>query len=104
MSMDSSGSITYLLLILLAVAGAYFAAAETAYSSMNKIRIKNYADNGDNRAKRAMKISGDFDTALITMLIGTNITHIGFASLTTMVATQLWGPSSVTAITLVSTV
>lgn len=102
--MDSSGSLIYLLLILLAVAGAYFAAAETAYSSMNKIRIKNYADNGDRRAKRAMKISGDFDTALITMLIGTNITHIGFASLTTMVATQLWGPSSVTAVTFVSTI
>ena len=103
--MDSSGSsMIYLLLILLGLAGGYFAAAETAYSSMNKIRIKKYADDGDNRAKRAMKISGDFDRALITMLIGTNITHIGFASLTTMLATRLWGAGSVPMMTIASTV
>ena len=105
MFMDSSGSsILYLLLILLALAGGYFAAAETAYSSMNKIRIKKYADDGDKRAKRAMRISDDFDRALITMLIGTNITHIGFASLTTVLATRLWGPGSVPVMTIASTV
>ena len=103
--MDSSGSsILYLLLILLGLAGGYFAAAETAYSSMNKIRIKKYADDGDKRAKRAMRISDDFDRALITMLIGTNVTHIGFASLTTVLATRLWGPGSVPVMTIASTV
>ena len=105
MSMDSSGSsMIYLLLILLGLAGAYFAASETAYSSMNKIRIKKYADDGDNRAKRAIRISNDFDRALITMLIGTNITHIGFASLTTVLATRLWGSASVPFMTVASTV
>ncbi|MBR4875025.1 MAG: HlyC/CorC family transporter [Clostridia bacterium] len=103
--MDSSGSsILYLLLILLGLAGGYFAAAETAYSSMNKIRIKKYADDGDKRAKRAMRISDDFDRALITMLIGTNVTHIGFASLTTVLATRLWGAGSVPMMTIASTV
>ena len=60
----------YLLLVLLGLGGAYFAAAETAYASMNKIRIRNYADNGMAKAKKALKISNDFDSALITMLIG----------------------------------
>ena len=103
--MDSSGSsMTFLLLIILGLAGAYFAAAETAYASMNKIRIKKYADDGDSRARRAMKIAGDFDRALITMLIGTNVTHIAFASLITVLATRLWGTGSVAWTTVASTV
>ena len=103
--MDSSGSsMTFLLLIILGLAGAYFAAAETAYASMNKIRIKKYADDGDSRARRAMKIAGDFDRALITMLIGTNVTHIAFASLVTVLATRLWGTGSVAWTTVASTV
>ena len=103
--MDSSGSsMTFLLLIILGLAGAYFAAAETAYASLNKIRIKKYADDGDSRARRAMKIAGDFDRALITMLIGTNVTHIAFASLVTVLATRLWGTGSVAWTTVASTV
>lgn len=102
--MDSSGSMIYLLLVLLGLGGAYFAAAETAYASMNKIRIRNYADNGMAKAKKALKISNDFDSALITMLIGTNVTHIAFASITTMIATRLWGPQSVPAMTVAATV
>ncbi|MBE6994840.1 MAG: HlyC/CorC family transporter [Ruminococcaceae bacterium] len=102
--MDSSGSLIYLLLAVLALAGAYFAAAETAYSSMNTIRIRNYAENGVPRAKQAVRIADRFDKALITMLIGTNITHIAFASLTTMLATRLWGPGSVPAMTVGATV
>ncbi len=102
--MDSSGSLIYLLLVVLALAGAYFAAAETAYSSMNKIRIRNHAENGMPNARRAIRIADDFDKALITMLIGTNITHIAFASLTTLLATRLWGPGSVPAMTVGATV
>lgn len=102
--MDSSGSSVYLLLILLGLGGAYFAAAETAYSSMNKIRIRSYAEGGMPGAKRAMKIADDFDRALITMLIGTNITHIAFASIVTMISTRLWGASSVPLTTVLSTV
>ena len=102
--MDSSGSMIYLLLILLGLGGAYFAAAETAYASMNKIRIRNYAENGMVKAKKALKISNDFDSALVTMLIGTNVTHIAFASITTMIATRLWGSQSVPAMTVVTTV
>jgi CBS domain containing-hemolysin-like protein len=83
---------------------AYCAASEISYASINKIRIKNYADNGDKRAKTAMYISNNFDQALTTILIGNNLTHIGFASLATLISTQLWGVESVKYTTIVVTV
>lgn len=103
MLMGSGSQYVYVLLVFFALAGAYFAAAETAYASMNKIRIRNYADDGMKSAKRAMKIALGFDKTLVTILICTNVVHIGFASLTTMVATSIWGESSLTLVTVFST-
>jgi len=68
-------------LLLLA---AYFAGAEIALASVNRIRLTNRAEDGDKRAKRVIYILDHFDKALTTLLIGTNVTHAGIATLSTV--------------------
>jgi putative hemolysin len=102
--MDSDGWLRILSLIALTLAAAYCAASETSFAAMNKLRIQSLADNGDKRAKLAMKISNNFDRAITTLLIGNNITHIAFAALVTLISTQLWGVQSVKYLTIASTV
>ena len=102
--MDSDGWLRILLLILLTLGAAYFASSETSFAAMNKLRAQNLADNGDKRAKLALKISNNFDKAITTLLIGNNVTHITFASVATLMSTQLWGVQSVKYMTIVSTV
>lgn len=102
--MDSDSWIRVILLAILTIGAAYCAACEISYASMNKIRVKSYADNGDKRAIKAMHISDNFDQALTTLLIGNNITHIAFGSLATLLASQLWGVESVKFVAVVSAV
>lgn len=93
-----------LLFVLCILCAAYFSSAESAYAAANKIRIKNAAEDGDKRAQRALFITNNFDRALTTILIGTNVMHIGCSSLATLFATNLWGESSVIYATLVTTI
>jgi len=101
---DSDTWMQIIVLILLTMGAAYFAASEISYASINKIRLKNYADNGDKRAKKAIYITDNFDKALSTILIGNNIMHISFASLATVIATRLWGIESVKYTTILAVV
>ena len=93
-----------ILFVLCILCAAYFSSTESAYAAANKIRIKNAAEDGDKRAQRALFITNNFDRALTTILIGTNVMHIGCSSLATLIATNLWGESSVIYATLVTTV
>ena len=95
-SADSGGGLAVLivLFVVFVVLGAYFGGSESAFSAMNKIRIKAKADDGDKRAKSAVYISNNFDKALTTLLIGNNITHIAAASVATLIATRLFGTSA----------
>lgn len=102
--MDDGSPIGFLLLIVfLILGGAYFAAAEMSFASVNRIRVMSLADNGDKRAVRALYILDHFDKALTTILIGNNIMHIGCASAATVFATRMWGVSAVTLTTIVTT-
>ncbi|MGM9653665.1 MAG: hemolysin family protein [Eubacteriales bacterium] len=94
----------FIAFIFCVVCAAYFSGAESAYAAANKIRIKNAAEDGDKRAQRALFITNNFDRALTTILIGTNVMHIGCSSIATLFATQLWGESAVIYATLVTTV
>ena len=77
-----------LFVIILCIAGsAYFSASETAFSTMNRIRIKNLADSGDSRAVLALKLAGNYDKLISTILIGNNIVNIVSASLATVIFT-----------------
>lgn len=88
---NSSGiALLVLLFVLFVVGGGYFGGAESAFSAMNKIRIKSKADNGDKKAKDAMFVSNNFEKALTTLLIGNNITHIAAASVATLICSRLF--------------
>jgi len=89
---QGSGGIVLLVLlfVILVMGGGYFGGGESAFSAMNKIRIKSKAENGDKRAKNAMYIANNFDKALTTSLIGNNITHIGAASVSTLIANRIF--------------
>ena len=54
---------------------AYFSATETAFTSLNRIRLKTRADDGDKRAARTLALAADYDRLLSTLLIGNNIVN-----------------------------
>ncbi|MBQ8884489.1 MAG: DUF21 domain-containing protein, partial [Oscillospiraceae bacterium] len=83
---------------------AIFSATETAFSSANKIRLKNLAASGNKSAKRAIKIIERFDKALTAILVGNNIVNIASTSLATVAFTRLLGEGSVGVATAVMTV
>lgn len=102
--MDSTSGILYLVLVVLLCFSAFFSASETAYSSLNKIRMKNYADGGNKKAKRALAIVDDFDRLLSTILVGNNVVNMASASIATVIATAIFGPSGAAIATTVMTV
>ena len=77
------------IILLCVVMSAYFSATETAFSTFNKIRVKNLAEKGNKRASRALKLSENYDTLISTILIGNNIVNILAASLSTLYFTDL---------------
>lgn len=93
-----------IIIVVLIFMSAFFSASETAFSTVNKIRLRNYANQGNKRAAKALKIVNDFDKALTAILIGNNIVNIASASLATIVFTEKFGASSVGIATLVMTV
>ena len=75
----------YLVIIVICVImSAYFSATETAFSSFNRIRIKNMAEKGNKRAARVIELSEGYDTLISTILIGNNIVNTLSASLATL--------------------
>ncbi|MDC3417625.1 hemolysin family protein [Aquibacillus salsiterrae] len=80
-----------ILLMTLIVMSAFFSSAETAYSSVNKIRLKNFVDEGRRGSKKALHIAENFDNTLSTILVGNNIVNIAAASISAAVATKLFG-------------
>lgn len=100
---DSIGILCFTIILLIG-GSAYFSASEVAFSSVNKIRIKNKADNGDSQAKKAVYILDNFEKALVTILIGNNIMNITCASLTAFLVSKIWGVSFVAVATVVMTV
>ena len=99
---DSISSI--LILVLLITMSAYFSATETAYSSLNKIKLKSIANKGNKKAKLALELSEKYDSVISTILIGNNIVNIATASLATVLFTKLLGSSGVTVSTIVMTI
>ena len=101
--MDDNG-LYILALIALVAMSAFFSASETAYTSLNRARLKAMANNGDRRAERALKLSEDYDRLLSGILIGNNIVNILSASLATVLFVRLLGGAGVSVSTAVMTV
>ncbi len=89
---------------VLLVLSAICSATETAFSSANRIRLKNMADSGKKSAKKALDIIDDFDRALTAILIGNNIVNICSSSLATVLFTEKFGSGSVAYATIVMTI
>ncbi len=79
------------LIIILILCSAFFSATETSLSTVNKIRLKNMADNGSRAAARTLRVLTKYDKALTTILIGNNIVNIACSSIATIIAINLVG-------------
>ena len=88
--MGSDSIPLWILFFICVIGGAYFAATESSFSAVNKIKIKTMADEGNKRAKGVMYIVNRFDKALTTLLIGNNVTKIAGASVFTILATEIF--------------
>ncbi len=78
-------------LIILVLLSAFFSASETAFTSSNKIRLKNYANEGNKKAARALKLLEDYDKLITTILVGNNLVNILSSSICTWLFTTLFG-------------
>ena len=87
------GSITLVAaLVVLVALSAFFSASETAFSSLNQIRLKSRAEDGDASAARVLAMSEKYDKLLSSILIGNNVVNIAAASLATIIFTRYFGP------------
>ena len=93
-----------IIIALLLILSAICSATETAFSSVNHIRLKNYAAEGNKSAARALEITENFDKALTCILIGNNVVNIASSALATVIFTEKFGSGSVGLATLVMTV
>ncbi len=75
-------------LAVLVAFSAYFSATETAFTSLNRIRMRSRAEGGDRRAAMALRLSEDYDRFLSTILIGNNIVNISASTLGTVLFTK----------------
>ncbi|MCR5452651.1 MAG: hemolysin family protein [Lachnospiraceae bacterium] len=81
---------TVVLIILLALSG-FFSSAETALTTVNRIRLRTMAEGGDKRAELALTVTEDMHKMLSAILIGNNIVNLSASSLATMLAVRLLG-------------
>jgi CBS domain containing-hemolysin-like protein len=102
--MDDGSRLPWIIAILLLFCAAVFAVMETAFAACPKSRIKAAADRGDTKAKTALFILDDFDKAISTLLICTNIVHIATASIVTVAVTRRWGLGAVSISTIIMTI
>lgn len=74
-----------ILIVILVMLSAFFSATETAFSSVNKTRLKTLANNGNKKAEKTLELAESYDRLLSTILIGNNIVNIMSASLMTVI-------------------
>ena len=103
--LDSSSIGMLVALVILVAMSAYFSATETAFTSLNRIRMKNKADNGSVRAAKTLELAEDYDRLLSTILIGNNIVNISATTVATVLCTKWfheYGPTvSTVALTII---
>ena len=102
--LDSTGWPTYLAMLILLGLSAFFSASETAYSTVNQMRLRSYAEDGNEKASIALRIAGSFDKTLYTILVGNNVVNIASTSLATVLAVSLLGDAGSAVATGVMTV
>lgn len=105
MDIDSTSIAMIVTLLILVAMSAYFSATETAYTSLNRIRLKTRADNGSRRAAKTLALAEEYDKLLTTILIGNNIVNITATTVATVLCTKWfhqYGPTvSTVALTII---
>ena len=97
--MDSTSIGMMVALVILIFMSAYFSATETAFTSLNRIRMKNKAEDGNVRAAKALELAENYDKVISTILIGNNIVNISATTVATVLCTKLfqeYGPTVAT--------
>ena len=89
--MDSTCIAIIVILVILIALSAWCSSTETAYSSVNKVRLKNKAEDGNPRAQKALDLLENYDKVLSCILIGNNIVNLTAATLGTVLFTKLLG-------------
>lgn len=102
--MDDGSRLPWLIAIALLFCAAFFAVAETAFASSSRAKLKTAADRGESGAESALYVLDNFDRAITTLLICTNIVHISAASIVTVAVTKRWGLSAVSLSTIITTI
>lgn len=102
--MDKSDIGKIILVVVMMIFSALFSSTETAYSSVNKIRLKNYAAQGNKKAERALRLANKFDQVLTAVLIGNNIVNIAASSVSTLIFIEIMGGNGPAVSTVVITV
>ena len=88
--MDTTCIILILVLIVLVALSAWCSSTETAYSSVNKVRLKSKAEDGNLRAQKALELLEQYDKLLSCILIANNIVNLTAATLGTVLFTRLF--------------
>lgn len=93
--MDTSGVIQLISLFVLLVLSGFFSSAETAFTTVNRVRIRTLVEEGSKRAVTTQKILDSYSKMLSTILIGNNIVNLTASSLATTLAIKIWGSFAV---------
>ena len=89
--MDSSNAVQLIIIFIFLLLSGFFSSAETALSTVNRVRLRGLAEEGNRRAKHVIKILDNYSKMISTILIGNNIVNIGASSLATALVIDVWG-------------
>ena len=91
-------------MVICVILSGYFSATETAFSSVNRTRLKAMAEKGEQKAELALRLAEDYDKLISTILIGNNVVNIALASIGTLFFVNLLPDNGATVSTAVITV
>ena len=82
--MNQDMIVQILTIAVLVLFSAYFSATETAFTSVNRIRLKSLASDGDKKAEKVLGLIEQYDKLLTTILVGNNVVNIGVTAIATV--------------------
>ena len=93
--MEVPEGIQFIVLVILIILSGYFSSAETAFSTVNRVRMQTLEEEGNRRAARVNRILKNYSKMLSTVLIGNNIVNLSTSALTTTIALQFGIPVAI---------
>ena len=93
--MDTTGVIQIVTLLVLVLLSAFFSSAETAFSTVNRVRLRTLAQEHNKGAVRVLAILDQYGKMLSAILIGNNIVNLSASSVATTLAIRVWGSQAV---------